>query len=228
MSPNHYFFDTFAFVIDPITNHSVSITMLSVDGTIEGFAVHSHDAAATNVFASNPGDGTVNAEIESRVLLVEIKPSAIALVNAVSLFFINWLATVGSIYVTVLVTSGRLERNNLVAAGPFSALVAIPTVRSLYASSPPLVSPVGESCGGKFHHFVPDLIHPSRVSSIFRADRRRGFLLYNLTKGFYEAGQPIGCRRYPSALLVKSPQTGDTYMLHFPSSQHGVLVSNQY
>jgi hypothetical protein len=142
ISSGHYFFDTFAFAIDPTRNSSVSIAMLAVGGAIEGFVVRSHDGPAKNAFASKPGDGLAKVEVESHVLRVEIKPSAIALANAISLLLVNWLATVGSIYITILVTSGRLERNNVVAVGPFSALVGIPTVRSLYVSSPALVTPV--------------------------------------------------------------------------------------
>lgn len=142
VSSDHFFFDISAFAIDPTTNHSIHIAMFAIAGTVEDFVIGSRDAATTNAFVYNPGDGSV----ESRFLRVEIKPSVIALANAVGLFLINWLATVGSIHVTILVTLGKLERNNVIAAGPFSALVAIPTVRSLYISSPPLAGPVGESC----------------------------------------------------------------------------------
>jgi len=186
VSSGHYFFDTFVFVIDPTTNQSVRIPMLAVSGAIEGFVVRFHDGLAKSVFASDPGDGLVNMEVESHVLRMEIKPSAIALANAISLFLVNWLATVGSIYVTILVTSGRLERNNVVAAGPFSALVGIPTVRSLYVNSPSLVSPVGELCGRGFHHCIHNPTCSSRVSCILRPDRGRGFLFRNLTKGLHK------------------------------------------
>lgn len=160
--------------------------MLAVGGAIEGFVVQSHEGPPKDVFASNPGDRLANVEVESRVLLVEIKPSAIAVANAIGLFLVNWLATVGSIYVTILVTSGRLERNNAVAAGPFSALFAIPTIRSLYVSSPLLVSPVGESYSRNFNHCVCGLTRSSRVSGIFRPDRSRGFLFRDLTEGLHE------------------------------------------
>jgi len=160
--------------------------MLAVGGAIEGFVVRSHEGPAKNVFASDTGDGLVNVEVESHMLRVEIKPSAIALANAISLFLVNWLATVGSIYVTILVTSGRLERNNVVAVGPFSALVGIPTVRSLYVNSPSLVSPVGESCGCDFHHCVRGPTHSSRVGRIFRPDCGRGFLFRDLAKGLHK------------------------------------------
>ena len=169
MAPSdHYVFDTLAFVIDPAANHSVRIATLAVTGTIGDFVVRSHDAAATNVLNSSPGGELVNTGIESRVLQVEIELSVIALANAISLFLINWLAAVGSIYVTIMVTSGRLERNNVAAAGPFSALVAVPTVRSLYISSPVLTGPVGESSDRTFNHFIQGLTHHSRVGCIFR------------------------------------------------------------
>ena len=164
VSPAHYFFDTFAFVIEPTANHSVHIATLAVTGTVDDYVVHSHNAAATNLFTFSPGGDSVNAEVESRVLQVEIEPSAIALVNSISLFIVNWLAAVGSIYVTIMVTSGRLEKNNVAAAGPFSALVAIPTVRSLYVCSPALAGPIGESRD----HFHPRrLILPPESTAFF-------------------------------------------------------------
>ena len=186
ISSGHYFFDTPAFVTDPITNRSVRIATLVVAGTIEGFIIRSYDGPAKDAFASSPEDGLVNTEVESRVLRVEIRPSAIALANAISLFLINWLTTVGSIYVTILVTSGRLEKNNVVAAGPFSALVAIPTVRSFYVGSPSLVGPVGESYSSRSNHLARGPTHSSRVSGIFRTDCSRGFLFRGLANGLHQ------------------------------------------
>ena len=156
VSPDQYFFHTFAFAVDPTTNYSVPIAKLVVAGTTKDFAIRSHDTAAMNTLAYDPEKEPVS--VESRVLRVEIEPSVIALANAIGLFAINWLATIGSIYVTVLVTSGKLKKDSVIATGPFGALLTLPTVRSFYIDLPLLVSPVGESCGHNFHHSIHALI----------------------------------------------------------------------
>ena len=156
VSPDQFFFHTFAFAVDPTTNYSVPIAKLVVAGTTKDFVIRAHDTAAMNALAYDPGKEPVS--VESRVLQVEIEPSVIALANAIGLFVINWLATIGSIYVTVLVTSGKLKKDSVVATGPFGALLTLPTVRSFYIDLPLLVSPVGESCGHSFHHSIHALI----------------------------------------------------------------------
>jgi len=138
-----YGFNTFAFAIDPTTNHSVHIAMLGVLDTMGDFVIRSHDAAHTNQFTYDSGNGSVTAEVESRVLQVEITQSAIAKAFAICLFLVNWVLTVGSVYITALVALRMLETNNVVAALPFSAPLTIPTIRSLYISSPPLGTSLG-------------------------------------------------------------------------------------
>jgi len=90
-------------------------------------------------------------EVKSRVLRAEIKRSVIAKASAICLFFGGWAVAVASVYVTALVASERLDTDNIVAALPFSALVAIPAIRSLYISSPSLGISVGEP---RVYHLV--------------------------------------------------------------------------
>ena len=123
--------------------------MFGVLDTLGDFVIHSHDMASTIKFAYQSGDGLVVMEVESRVLRAEIKRSAIVKAFAICLFLGNWAKVIGSVYTTALVASDRLEANNMVAALPFSALLAIPTIRSLYTSSQPL----GVSVGKCVHHF---------------------------------------------------------------------------
>ena len=133
-----YNFHAFAFAIDPTTNSSVRIAMFGVLDTLADFVIRSRDAADTRKFTFDAGAGPVTAKVESRVLRAEIERSAIAKAFAVCLFLINWALTIGSVYATVLVASGRLEVTSMVTGLPLSALLAIPTVRSLCSSSPPL------------------------------------------------------------------------------------------
>ena len=120
--------------------------MFGIVDTLGDFVVRSYDAADVTKFTYESEDGLVTMGVESRVLRVEIERSAIAKAFAICLFFGNWAVTVSSVYTTTLVVFGKLEANSMIAALPFSALLAIPTIRSLYISSPPLGSSVGKPC----------------------------------------------------------------------------------
>jgi hypothetical protein len=106
----------------------------------------SQHTAATKNFTCVSGGRPVTMEAESRVLLAEIKQSAITKAFAICLFLINWSSTVGSVYITALVASRKLEADSAVAALPFSTLLTVPAVRSLYFSSPSLGISIGKSC----------------------------------------------------------------------------------
>jgi len=148
----HYGFHTSAFAIDPLTNNSIQIATFCILDTLGDFDVRSYDATDTIKFTHESEDGLVTTEVESRALRVEIERSAIAKVFVICLFLGNWAATVSSVYTTALVVVGKLEANSMIAALPFSALVVIPTIRSLYTSSPPLGSSVGKQ---QLCHFTP-------------------------------------------------------------------------
>ena len=141
-----YSFNAFVFAMDPTTNRSVHIVTFGVLGTVGDFVIRSHDTADTTEFTYDSGSGLVTTEVESRVLQGEITQSAIAKAFAICLFLVNWMLTVGSVYITVLVASGMLATNSMVAAFPFSAPLTIPTVRSLYADSPPFGTSIGQFC----------------------------------------------------------------------------------
>jgi len=142
----HYAFNAFVFAIDPTTNHSVHIAMFGVLDTIGDFVIRSHDAAYASQFTYDSGNGLVTTEVESRLLRGKITQSVIAKAFAVCSFLVNWMLTVGSVYITALVAFRMLEANSVVAALPFSASLAIPTIRSLYISSPPLGTSIGQFC----------------------------------------------------------------------------------
>lgn len=141
-----------AFAIDPLTNGSVQVAMFGIADTLGDYVIRSNDAAGTTNFTYESGGGLVTTEVESRVLRVEIERSAIAKAFVICLFLGNWAMTVSSVYTTVLVVFRKLEANSMIAALPFSALLAIPTIRSLYTSSPPLGFSVGKL---RLYHFSP-------------------------------------------------------------------------
>jgi len=148
----HYSFHAVAFAINPTTNNSVHISMFGILDILGDFVIRSHDAADTSKFTHESGDGLVSMEVESRVLRGEIEQSVIAKTFAICLFLGNWAMAIGSVYITALVASERLEANSVVAALPFSALLAIPAIRSLYSSS--LGISIGEPIIPPIHFMV--------------------------------------------------------------------------
>jgi len=149
-----YGFHASVFAIDPITNDSVRIATFGILDTLGSFVIRSYDAAGASNFTYESGDGLVTVEVESRVLRAEIERSGIAKAFTVCLFICNWVMTVSSVYTTALVVFDKLEANSMIAALPFSALLAIPTIRSLYFSSPPPEFSVGKLCSFYFSSSV--------------------------------------------------------------------------
>ena len=119
--------------------------MFGVHDTVGDFVVRSHDMAATSELTYDSGNGLVTTEVESRVLRGEIMQSAIAKAFAICLVLVNWMLTVGSVYITALIASRMLDVSSVVAALPFSAPLTIPMVRSLYVGSLPSGASVGQS-----------------------------------------------------------------------------------
>lgn len=149
----HYSFNAFAFAVDPTTNRSVPIAMFGVLDILDIFLIRSHDAGDTSRFTYNSGDGSVTTKVDPRLLRVEITLSTVAKAFTVCVFLANWALAVGSVYITALVAFRRLEANSVAAALPLSALLTIPTIRSLYISLPPLRISIGKPCTPSFSRF---------------------------------------------------------------------------
>ena len=150
----HYGFHASAFAIDPLTNSSIQIATFGIVDTLGNFVICSYDAADTTKFTYESEGGLATTEVESHVIQAEIERSAIAKAFVICLFLGNWAVTVSSVYTTTLVVFGKLEANSMIVALPPSALLAIPTIRSLYIGSPPLGSSVGRSCLSRFSSSV--------------------------------------------------------------------------
>lgn len=140
-------FDSYALralatAIDPTTNRSVHIARFMVTGSVGSFVVLSRD---TDVSEStyNLGKGRLASRAGSRVLDVEIKRSKISRTFMLSLALLNWLLVIGSVHITALVASGKIEASNGLALLPFSIMVTIPAVRALYAEPPSLSTSLG-------------------------------------------------------------------------------------
>ena len=146
----HYTFNAFVFAIDPTTNRSVNIATFGILDILGDFVIRSHDAADTSEFTYDSGTGLVTMEVESRLLWVDITRSTVAKAFAICMFLGNWTLAAGSVYTTILVAFGRLDANSVIAALPFSNLLTIPAIRSLYVDSPPLSISVGKPCMSSF------------------------------------------------------------------------------
>ena len=130
---DRYSLRTFAAAVDPTTNLSVRIARLAVTSPLNSFEVRSHDADTTG-----PAPFLV-----LRSLKAMIKRSTISQMFTISLVIFNWFLTIGMIYTTGLVMFGMIEPNSAVALMPFSMMLAIPAVRSLYADLPCLATSFG-------------------------------------------------------------------------------------
>lgn len=139
---DRYSLRIFAAAIDPTTNNSVHISRFVVAIPLGSFIVISDDVDASKL-AYIPGNGSSTQYPGSRVLNAEIRRSAIAQTFMISLALINWLLTIGSVYITALVVSRKVEANHPVAALPFSMMLTIPAVRAIYVEPPPLSTSLG-------------------------------------------------------------------------------------
>ena len=139
---DRYALRAFAIAIDPTTNNSVYIARFVVASPLGNFVVLSHDIAATEL-ADASDNGRVTPLIGSRVLNAEIRRSTIAQIFTLSLALVNWMLTIGTVYVTTLIASGKMEANDAAAALPISMLLTIPGIRALYAESPNLTASLG-------------------------------------------------------------------------------------
>jgi hypothetical protein len=179
----HYDFHAFAFAIDPLTNNSVQIATFGIADTLGDYVIHSYDVEDMMKFTYESGGGLVTTEVESHVLRAEIERSAIAKAFMICLFLGNWAATVSSVYITVLVVFEKLEANSMIAAFPLSALLAIPTIRSLFISPSPLGPPVGKHACVILPTCSAVLIHSTRYSCVLRADCDHRAMFSGLIKG---------------------------------------------
>jgi hypothetical protein len=142
---DRYTLRAFAAAIDPTTNRSVYIARFTVARPLGTFIILSHDVDASEL-APIFKNSHATSYPGSRVLNAEIKRSTIARTFTLALALINWLLTIGSIYITALVASGKMEPNNAVAALPFSMMLTIPAVRAIYAEPSPLSMSLGTTC----------------------------------------------------------------------------------
>lgn len=135
-----YGFTAFVFAVESATNKSIPITGFAVGDSNNGpldFTTTSVDVQTTNNFTYDTKDGLVTVQVESRTLTATVKHSSPARALTFSMFAINWVLTLGSVAIALIVFKRRGDVKDGVAFLPITVILSIPTIRGLYVGSPP-------------------------------------------------------------------------------------------
>ena len=150
---DQYSFTTFTFIIESSTNKSIPITLFAVGDSVDGpvdFTTSSSEVETRNNFTYSTEGGPVTVEVESRTMLATTRRSKNARALTFSMFAINWILTLGSVAIALVVFRRRGEVKDGVAFLPVTIILSIPTIRSLYVGSLPFGIDLG------MHQNLPD------------------------------------------------------------------------
>lgn len=127
-----YSFQAFAFVIEKATNKSVPIITFAAGEGPNGFIVSYTEEAVTSTYTYDSGTGPTTVEVPSRIALITIKRSRLALAFTLCLLLVDSGLAVGSAYVMLLVFFRRDALDSTVLLLPVTIVLTIPTLRGLY------------------------------------------------------------------------------------------------
>ena len=138
MTPlDKYDFTVFVFAIEKATNKSIPITTFAVGDAGPGdFTTTSETVQSRNEFTHDTEGEPVTVEVGSYTTHVQVKHSIRARALTLSMFAINWVLTLCSLVITMIVANRREVKEGL-ALLPITMILSIPAVRSLYVGSPP-------------------------------------------------------------------------------------------
>ena len=162
-----YRLTAFAFVIERATNKSLPIATFAVgDAGPADFTTTSVDTPTRNNFTYDTEDGPATVEVESHTISAKVRHSLRSRTLTFSMFAINWVLTLCSVAIALVVLRRRGEVKDGVAFLPITVILSIPTIRSLYVGSPPFgillgthqnhpalfqrVDTAFQTCGGSF------------------------------------------------------------------------------
>jgi len=132
-----YYFEAFVFVVEKATNKSVPITAFAAgDSEPRDYATTSDMVQTTNSFTHEAEGGPTTVEVKSYTTIIQVKHTTRARALTLSMFTINWVLTLSSLAVTMIMASRR-EVKDSVALLPITIILTIPVIRSLYIGSPP-------------------------------------------------------------------------------------------
>jgi len=140
-----YSLTAFAFVIEKATNTSVPILAFAVGDAPGDFVISSVETKTVSGYTYDSGTGPTTIGVHSSMVWIEARRSQIAQAFTMCLLLINWALTVGSIYIMLIVVFRRGGINEAVLLLPVTIILTIPTLRSLYAGSPPFGIFIGKS-----------------------------------------------------------------------------------
>ena len=163
-----YSFMASAFIVERATNKSLPIAVFAVgDAGPADFTTTSVDTPTRNNFTYDTEDGPATVEVESHTISAKVRHSLRARTLTFSMFAINWVLTLCSMAVALIVFRRQGEVKDGVAFLPITVILSIPTIRSLYVGSPPFGIVLGtcqnrptppqrvytafQTCGGSSH-----------------------------------------------------------------------------
>jgi len=135
---DRYDFRAFAFVLEKGTTRTIPITMFAVSSTGPiDFTTPSFEEQTKTNFTYTTGDGPVTIEVESHTMSATIKHSKRARALTFSMFSINWVLTLCSVAIALIVLRRSGEVKDGVALLPITVILSIPTIRGIFVGSPP-------------------------------------------------------------------------------------------
>ena len=115
------------------------------------------EVPTTNQFTYEANDGQNTVEVESRTILAKVEYSARARAFTLSMLVINWILTLCSVAIALIVFSRRGRVKDGIALLPVTVILSTPTIRGLYVRSPPFGIFLGAHRG---FHAAPKDLHP--------------------------------------------------------------------
>ena len=134
-----YSFTAFVFVVERATNKSVPITAFAVGDIGPADLTTTSVATPTrNQFTYDTEDGgSATVEVESRTIFAQVKYSTRGRAITLSMFAINWVLTLCSVVIALIVLGQRGKMKDAVALLPITVILSIPAIWNLYVGSPP-------------------------------------------------------------------------------------------
>lgn len=138
-TPFHrYKFTALAFVVEKATNKSVPIVTFAAGDPGPGdFTTTSVMHPTLNKFTYDIGGGPTTVDINSTTIITTVRHSNRARALTISMFAINWILTICSVAIALIVLRRRGGVKDGVALLPVTVILSIPTIRSLYVGPAP-------------------------------------------------------------------------------------------
>jgi len=125
--------------MDPATNLSVPVVSFEVGDTGPGaFVTTSETGMSTYNFTFEPPTGNTSVVVTVPFYMAFGTVRRTVYLRAITfiMFMINWLLTLWTLAITVIVASRRVMNEGVVIL-PLTIILAVPAIRNLYIGSPP-------------------------------------------------------------------------------------------